>query len=250
MTTRYLKIGEVAAQTGVSIRSLHFYEEKGLMRPPYRSPAGYRMYGEEDLMQLQKIKSLQKLGLSLKDIQHVLLSEWDSQLDTILTQQIDHIRQQIVQQELLLTQLMLVVDMLADNLNPSIDMLINTLKLTVTYEKYFSKEDLKKFEVLREQKMEADRKAIEDEWMQIFADFEALRVAGKPPACPQAQKLAVRSHELLDEFTGHDPKLRETLDTMYRTEGGDNVLQGYGIDMTEVRWTFLREAMRINKHGE
>ena len=45
----YLQIGEVAERTGVTQRTLRFYEEKGLLRPPTRMDGGFRLYSEDDV---------------------------------------------------------------------------------------------------------------------------------------------------------------------------------------------------------
>ena len=48
-TEAYLQIGEVAERTGVTQRTLRFYEEKGLLRPPTRMEGGFRLYSEDDV---------------------------------------------------------------------------------------------------------------------------------------------------------------------------------------------------------
>ena len=62
-----MKIGELAQRTQVSIRMLRFYESLGLLTPT-RNAAGYRLYDEEDMAQVAKIRLLQQAGLALKDI--------------------------------------------------------------------------------------------------------------------------------------------------------------------------------------
>lgn len=54
------KVGEVSKRIGISVRALHHYDEIGLLSASHRSEVGYRLYSLEDLMQLQKIKSLQQ----------------------------------------------------------------------------------------------------------------------------------------------------------------------------------------------
>lgn len=50
---RYWKIGELAREVGVTVRTLHHYDEMGLVSPSARTPTGYRLYGEEELVRLQ-----------------------------------------------------------------------------------------------------------------------------------------------------------------------------------------------------
>ncbi len=63
-----LKIGEVARLTGFSVKTLHYYEERGLISPAERSKAGYRLYGEEEVARLKFVKKAKLLGLTLKEI--------------------------------------------------------------------------------------------------------------------------------------------------------------------------------------
>jgi len=69
----YLQIGEVAERTGVTQRTLRFYEEKGLLRPPSRMEGGFRLYSEEDVKRVKMIRRLQDLlGVTLADIKEMV----------------------------------------------------------------------------------------------------------------------------------------------------------------------------------
>ncbi|HSP54474.1 MAG TPA: MerR family transcriptional regulator [Dehalococcoidia bacterium] len=69
----YLQIGEVAERTGVTQRTLRFYEEKGLLRPPSRMDGGFRLYSEEDVKRVEMIRRLQDLlGVTLADIKEMV----------------------------------------------------------------------------------------------------------------------------------------------------------------------------------
>ncbi len=65
-------VGEVSELAGVSVRTLHHYDEVGLLSPSGRSDAGYRQYSHEDLERLQEILVWKHLGLSLAQIRAVL----------------------------------------------------------------------------------------------------------------------------------------------------------------------------------
>lgn len=69
----YLQIGEAAERLGLTQRTLRYYEEKGLLRPPGRMEGGFRLYSAEDLARLERIKELKELlGFSLADIKDML----------------------------------------------------------------------------------------------------------------------------------------------------------------------------------
>jgi len=72
----YLQIGEVAERTGVTQRTLRFYEEKGLLKPPTRMEGGFRLYSEADIQRVEAIKRLQQhLSFSLAEIREIVEAE-------------------------------------------------------------------------------------------------------------------------------------------------------------------------------
>jgi len=64
-----MRIGELAAQAGVNIQSVRFYERRRILREPARTAAGYRVYAKSDLEDICFIKQCQGLGFTLKEIQ-------------------------------------------------------------------------------------------------------------------------------------------------------------------------------------
>lgn len=67
-----MKIGELAKATGLTTKTIRFYEGEGLITNPPRTPSGYRKYGPKDLDRLDFILKAKRLGLSLPDIRNVL----------------------------------------------------------------------------------------------------------------------------------------------------------------------------------
>ena len=65
-------VKQVAAMSGVSVRTLHFYDETGLLKPAYIGANGYRFYEEPQLLALQQILFYRELGFELKQIQRIL----------------------------------------------------------------------------------------------------------------------------------------------------------------------------------
>ncbi|MBO6636685.1 MAG: MerR family transcriptional regulator [Roseitalea sp.] len=70
--TKAYRIKEAALIAGVSVRTLHYYDEIKLLTPSDRSAAGYRMYDDSDLLRLQQILIGRSLGLALEDIRRSL----------------------------------------------------------------------------------------------------------------------------------------------------------------------------------
>lgn len=65
-------VAKLAQLSGISIRTLHWYDEVGLLKPAYHGSNGYRYYEEEQLLTLQQILFFRELGFELKQIQRVL----------------------------------------------------------------------------------------------------------------------------------------------------------------------------------
>lgn len=66
------QVKEVAQLAGVSARTLHHYDRIGLLKPASLSPAGYRLYTNENLEKLQQILFFKELGLTLQEIKEIL----------------------------------------------------------------------------------------------------------------------------------------------------------------------------------
>ena len=67
-----LRIGELAAKTGFTPKTLRYYEDIGLMRPDARSGSGYRLYGDAAIERLRFVRRARRLGLRLEDIARIL----------------------------------------------------------------------------------------------------------------------------------------------------------------------------------
>jgi DNA-binding transcriptional MerR regulator len=67
-----VRIGQLAARTGYSVRTIRFYEQSGLLPAPHRTAAGYRSFDQDAVTRLRFVRSAQALGLSLAEIADVL----------------------------------------------------------------------------------------------------------------------------------------------------------------------------------
>jgi len=67
-----MKIQELSARTGISQKTIRYYESIDVLPTPSRQPNGYRMYAEQDVDRLQLVNGARRLGLSLNDIKEVI----------------------------------------------------------------------------------------------------------------------------------------------------------------------------------
>ncbi len=110
--TDQLRIGELAKRTGVPVATIRFYESEGVLPPPARSAAGYRLYSPTDIRRLSLARNARQLGLPLAVVRSLVEQAFRSDcrdygallLDTVAQQQAEVDRQmrqlQRVQEEL------------------------------------------------------------------------------------------------------------------------------------------------------
>lgn len=97
-----MKIGELAANSGTTPKTIRFYEQAGLLPEPTRRPSGYRDYGPEFIDRLQFIRRAQAAGLPLRQV-HQILAISDrgeapcSHVRHVLSERLDHVRAQIAE---------------------------------------------------------------------------------------------------------------------------------------------------------
>ncbi|WP_308221807.1 MerR family transcriptional regulator [Gordonia sp. C13] len=96
-----LTVGVVAGMVGVSVRTLHHYDQIGLVTPSRRTPAGYRVYGDADVARLYRVLTYRELGFSLGRIATLLDDPDADELHQLraqhelLTDRIDHLHRMV-----------------------------------------------------------------------------------------------------------------------------------------------------------
>jgi DNA-binding transcriptional MerR regulator len=238
--TMSLKVGRLAERTGLTVRTLHHYDEIGLLSPSERTRSGHRLYGEEEVARLQQIASLKHLGLALEEIRACLaLPEYT--LERTLDLHIERLDAQLARQGQLRDLVVQLRDRLRSAEDVSVDDLTRTIEITMSYEKYYTPEQLKQLE-RRAQEVGPDRiEEVQREWTELFAAYTRAMEAGKDPASDEVQALARKSRSLIGEFTGGDPGIRKSLDTMYRKEG-PAPLEGHGMALAPGLWEYMGQA--------
>ena len=78
--SQYYTSGEFAKRAHVSIRTIHYYDQKNLLKPATHTKGGARLYTDQDFAKLQQILLLKYLGFSLSDIREMTIGSGDKQL--------------------------------------------------------------------------------------------------------------------------------------------------------------------------
>jgi MerR family transcriptional regulator, thiopeptide resistance regulator len=123
------RIGELARETGLTVRTLHHYDQLGLLSPLSRTEGGHRCYTSGDVRRLHRIVALRSLGISLEEIGTLLDGEPDP--TGLLRRQLDVVEERIRKASDLRARLLDVLNNLGRNAEPSAQQLLQLIEETV-----------------------------------------------------------------------------------------------------------------------
>ena len=212
-----LKVGELAQRTGVSVRTLHYYEEVGLLEPASRTSAGHRLFGRREIERLQQIRSLVQLGLSLEEVKAFLGDPGFSPL-AVLEMHIAHLDDAIEAQGRLRRRLADLARRLSSAEAVGVDDFLDAIKETTMFEKYYSPEQLEELAGRREAMGPEAMEKAQDDWAELIALVKAEMEKGTDPATPEVRELAQRWQGLVDGFTQQDPEITRSLGNLWANE--------------------------------
>ncbi|HET6742619.1 MAG TPA: MerR family transcriptional regulator [Kribbella sp.] len=134
------RVGELAEATGLSVRTLHHYDEIGLLRPSWRSTSGRRQYDDADIRRLHRIVALRGFGLSLAEIGQVLDGELTDPRALIRTQ-LDLVEEHLASAAQVRQRLLDVLAGLDRAHEPSTHTLIELIEVTTTMNRRLTREE-------------------------------------------------------------------------------------------------------------
>jgi DNA-binding transcriptional MerR regulator len=234
MSEAHWKIGDLAKRTGVSIRTLHHYDEIGLLSPPHRTESGHRLYGRDEVVRLQQILSLRQMGFSLGEVRETL-DRPGFDVRRVIELHVARLREQIAAQQDLCTRLEALA---THHSTASAEDFIKAIEVMTMFEKYYAKDQLETLAQRREQLGEARMREVAEEWPRLMADVRAEMQRGTDPRDPHVQALAKKWMDLIHEFTGGDAGIHDSLRNMYRNESGLAEQQGLDTEINE----YIRRA--------
>lgn len=193
MTFEALKVGELARRTGLTIRTLHHYDEIGLLKPSHHTESGHRLYTAGDVARLQQVISLRQLGFTLEEARGCLDRPGFSPLE-ILGLHAGRLRDQIELQRRLCDRLDALAVRLRSAGEVSADDFLRAIEEMTMIEKLYTPEQMKQFAEAGQQVGQAEIEAVQDGWGALLPEVRAnLHL---DPASPEAQALLRRWEEL------------------------------------------------------
>jgi len=219
-----LKVGDLAKQTAVSVRTLHYYDEIGLLSPSGRTESGYRLYATQDIVRLQQIVSLRQIGFSLEEIRECLQQD-NFSLAQVIQLHIKRLQEQIEMSGKLLKRLEMVAEMNSAEA-VSVEDLMQTIEAICRFEKYYTPEQLETLKQRRELLGEEAIRQGQANWQELIEQVRVEMTKGTDPNTEVMQGLARRWLGLVEAFTGGDPEIAKSLNKMYQEEGAEVVTRG------------------------
>ena len=179
-------VHEVSELAHVSVRTLHHYDQIGLLQPSARSEAGYRLYSDEDLARLQQIMLFRELEFPLADIRAILDSP-DYDQGRALEQQIEllELRREHIDNLIDMAKTMKTMGARALSFKP-----FDTSKLdeymAAAREAWGKTPQWAEYEQKWAGKTKEDEAAMGERLMRLFVPFGKLAAEGADPACEEA----------------------------------------------------------------
>jgi len=226
-----LKVGELARRTGLTIRTLHHYDEIGLLKPSWHTAAGHRLYTAGDVARLQQVLSLRQLGFGLEEARACLDRPSFAPLEVIRLH-VARLREQIAMQQGLCERLEALAAYFHSAEEVSADAFLQTIEVMNMIENYYTPEQLEYLRKRREEAGTAGEDLVRQgqaDWAELFAQLTAEMEKGTDPADPKVQALEKRRQALVNAFTGGDKAIEQNLKRLW-TEQGDKLAAQHGYD--------------------
>jgi DNA-binding transcriptional MerR regulator len=234
------KVGELAKATGLTVRTLHHWDEIGLLSPSKRTAKGHRLYADADLARLQQVASLRQLGFPLEQIRDLLDRRGVSPRQ-VIGLHLARLREQLGLQRRLIERLERVERRLerAETVSPR--ELIDTIEATMLTDKYYTPEQQEQLAARAAALGDDAIRAAERDWATLIDEVRAEMERGTDPQDPRVQALARRWMELVRAFTGGDPGIERSVGRMWSEE---TTIHGFDTAKMREMMGYIQRALK------
>jgi len=207
-----LQIGDLAKQTGLSIRTLRYYDENGLLVPSHRTEAEYRLYSEADIARLQRIWSVRQCGCALKEIRECLENP-EYSLPQVIDLHLVRLQEQMAVSRTLFSQLSQLAQQLQTSQSVAVADLMTTMETITMTQQYLTQ--------AQHDLLEARLHQGQAEWQQFLTQARSHLAEGRDLNDPKVQQMAWQWRTSILGFVGGDLQLYEALTQLYQQEGAE-----------------------------
>lgn len=237
-----IPIQQVAKQIGISVRTLRYYDQIGLLPTMAKTEGGHRLYTEEDLKKLQQILFLKEMGFRLDDIKQMLQKQdwnWASSLKS----QLAYVQKE---QERLRSMELSLRELISGVAVDGAENVVALQKLIRLSGQDKAKQIAFKSALLNDKELDlwqrlphmnaADPHSME--WIALLAQVKQVMVEG--PSSPKVQSIIRRMCEKMDEQFGDEPEFLDKLWELRKSPASSEQLGFYPIEQNVI--AFLDEA--------
>ncbi|CAM4419099.1 MerR family transcriptional regulator [Paenibacillus tarimensis] len=240
-------VKQLAKLSGVSVRTLHYYDEIGLLKPAYYGDNGYRYYEREQLLQLQSILFYRELDVPLADLQTLLAAGSEDKIQTLQGH-----RRHLLEKKDRLDMLVTTIDRTIRQLKGDADMSDEELYrgFDARKQEQYEKEIRAKYgdKPVDESKSRVkdwnsgDYEAVQKEYDQLHRAFTGLLEQGAQPDEEEVQELVRRHYDVVSRFYDPSPAMYSGLGDLY-VEHPDfrKLYDSYHPRLAD----YMREAMQL-----
>jgi len=198
-----MKIGALAKEMGVSVRTLHHYDDIGLLSPSSRGESGHRIYDKSDILRLHHILSLKRLNLSLEEIRDII-GKCTAQIESLLDQNIESLETEIGQKKETLRTLQGTRQFLAHRDDVDLTGLTDIIKDISLSQKYFSEGQLNVMDKREENLDKGEIRKILNDVPRMTADIGDAVRRKLSPSDPKVLALVKRWSEMAATLIGDE----------------------------------------------
>ena len=229
---KYFSIGEVSKKFHVSLRTLRYYDEIGLLQPSVKEENGKRLYSPENLLTLEKITLLKSTSLHLSDIQKILgetnINSILSLHKKLLEKEIEQLQQSVTHTTALLNILYLEGNLNWEQLLPLIKQNTNIdQEKKKLANQFFNQEEQVQLKAMLP-KLDEDH-ITSEKWIRIMKRILLCEEKKLPPHSEEAQLLAADLQLLTQETFNGDMYLAEKFWEVRKSEEHSQALNLYPI---------------------
>lgn len=244
-------IGELSKQTGVTIRTLDYYDEINLIKPSSKTSGGHRLYDNDDVMKLQQVLALKYMGFSLEQIKDRLNDSTKTWQHSI-NEQIEMVHQEQERLKLLEKALQGVLYSMEFEGGMNWSVIFGIIQLFQkgpehtfqVHAEHLTPEDMQKM-------MQFNNKMSEDDMKELVSSIQAIKAnININPASEKAFTLVEQWMTLADNIFDHDEKL---LDNMWKSmeskaNADNDSIAFYPMDKKFIE--FIKAVYIDHKQGE
>lgn len=244
-------IGQLSKKTGITTRTLDYYDEINLMKPSSKTSGGHRLYNENDVMHLQQVLALKYMGFSLKEIKKHLLDSKKSWQQSI-QDQIDMIQKEQERLQTLekaLQGISYSIEFEGDMNWPIVFRIIQLFQQDPKHAFHGHDEHLSSKDIQKVMQFNNDMTNEEiEEWMSSIQEIKAH--IGINPASEKARNLAERWMHLAENIFGNDEELLANMWKSMETTGNTDAEGIAFYPMDEEFITFIKSVYVAHHQGE